>query len=163
MKFKRLKKLILILFIFLVFISAVLIYYIKGYIFNSPEACTVCHVMTEHYNSWKKSTHSKVTKCNDCHVVPEGNKYIAETKTGFWHTVNFLFDRYEKPIKIKNESYYIVIKNCYLCHADLIKPANFQEIHHKKPLPCNSCHSNMMPAPACTECHKKTGHNKIFY
>ncbi|MBK7961920.1 MAG: NapC/NirT family cytochrome c [Bdellovibrionales bacterium] len=45
-------------------------FYAKGYSYMSddPQACINCHVMRENMDSWIKSTHHHVAKCNDCHL-----------------------------------------------------------------------------------------------
>ncbi len=46
--------------------------YARGhsYLTNDPEACANCHVMTDHYAAWTKSSHRAVAVCNDCHTPP---------------------------------------------------------------------------------------------
>ncbi|HND85948.1 MAG TPA: NapC/NirT family cytochrome c, partial [Pseudobdellovibrionaceae bacterium] len=44
--------------------------YAKGYSYMSddPQACINCHIMRENLDTWSKSTHHHVAKCNDCHL-----------------------------------------------------------------------------------------------
>ena len=58
--------------------------YAKGYSYmtNDPAACANCHVMTEQYNGWIKSSHRNVAACNDCHTPPGlVPKYYVKAKT----------------------------------------------------------------------------------
>jgi cytochrome c nitrite reductase small subunit len=162
MKFKKIKKPVFVLSIILLFVSVVMIYYMKGYTFDSPKSCTVCHIMQETYDSWQKSTHNKVTNCNDCHISQKGNKFKEKTKTGYHHTVDFILNRYSKPITLPLEKYDIVIENCYRCHNHPGYAGGFYEVHHKNQMECTKCHYNThgYPIPSCTQCHNKSSHNK---
>ena len=44
--------------------------YARGasYLTNDPAACANCHVMSEQYDGWLKSSHHAVAVCNDCHT-----------------------------------------------------------------------------------------------
>ncbi len=160
MKSKNLKKLILILLVFCFFISAVLIYYIQGYIIDNPKSCNTCHIMNDHYDSWEKSTHNKASTCNDCHISPKKNKYAEEIKIGCKHTINFLFGKYRKPLQISPESHSYVIENCYRCHTYLVYSRGLYIIHHKNAVACIECHSCGNSVPSCTSCHYKSSHYK---
>src|SRR5688572_4651675 len=48
--------------------------YARGasYLGNDPATCANCHVMREHYQAWRKSSHHTVAVCNDCHAPPSG-------------------------------------------------------------------------------------------
>ena len=39
-----------------------------SYLSNNPDGCINCHVMRDHYNSWRTSSHRHVAVCNDCHL-----------------------------------------------------------------------------------------------
>ncbi|MGH7595818.1 MAG: NapC/NirT family cytochrome c [bacterium] len=63
--------------------------YAKGgsYLTNDPAACANCHVMSEHYSGWIKSSHRAVAVCNDCHTPPGFvAKYATKASNGFWHS-----------------------------------------------------------------------------
>jgi len=159
--FKKVKKLIVILIFLLFFTSTAIFYYMKGYIFDNPKSCKICHIMKESCNSWEKSTHSKVTTCSDCHMLSKENRYITGMKTGFHHTVNFFLDRYKKPVSLTHEKLAIVEGNCYKCHTYLVYTGGIYHIHHKKKLECNRCHYEMYGIKNCTECHNKSSHNRM--
>lgn len=160
MTFKRIKKLILLLFTCSVFILLLLIYYIKGYVLDNPKSCTICHIMKEHYDSWEKSTHNKVTTCNDCHILQRENKYKEEIKIGYRHTINFFLNKYQKPINITDESFLVIQENCYSCHNYSVYAQGFHIIHHNNMASCESCHKDGLSTGTCIECHNKAGHNK---
>jgi len=42
-------------------------FYAKGasYMTDNAEACANCHVMSQHYDAWMKSSHRAVAVCND--------------------------------------------------------------------------------------------------
>lgn len=44
--------------------------YAKGasYLQNDPAACVNCHIMSDQYTAWNKSSHRSVAVCNDCHA-----------------------------------------------------------------------------------------------
>ena len=160
MIFKRIKKLILLFFIFSIFTSLVLIYYIKGYVLDNPQSCTICHIMKEHFDSWEKSTHRKVTTCNDCHIPQWRNKYKEEIKIGYRHTINFLLNKYEEPVKITDENFLIVQENCYKCHNYSVYLQGFRIVHHNNMARCESCHKDGLSAGPCSKCHDKSSHAK---
>ncbi|HEX6063808.1 MAG TPA: NapC/NirT family cytochrome c, partial [Longimicrobiales bacterium] len=51
-------------------IGAFTFVYARGssYMTNDPAACANCHIMSEHYAAWTKSSHRAVAVCNDCHA-----------------------------------------------------------------------------------------------
>ena len=78
--------------------------YAKGasYLTNNPAACANCHVMSEHYSAWMKSSHRSVATCNDCHTPHDlVRKYVTKAENGFWHSFAFTSGRYPDPLRIK--------------------------------------------------------------
>ncbi|MEQ8192687.1 MAG: hypothetical protein ABRQ39_32275 [Candidatus Eremiobacterota bacterium] len=133
----------------------------KGYIFDNPKSCKICHIMNESCTSWEKSTHNKVTTCNDCHILSRDNKYITGMKIGFRHTAKFFLDNYKKPISLTPEANSIVNENCCTCHTYLAFERGIHLLHHRKNLQCNTCHYEMYGIKTCTGCHTKSSHNRI--
>ncbi|AKQ64733.1 Cytochrome c nitrite reductase, small subunit NrfH [Myxococcus hansupus] len=78
--------------------------YAKGaaYLQDDPAACANCHIMTEQYDGWRKSSHHAVATCNDCHTpaafVP---KYLTKASNGFWHSFYFTTGTFPDPIRIR--------------------------------------------------------------
>lgn len=81
--------------------------YAKGasYLSNDPKACANCHIMSDQFDGWAKSSHRNVATCNDCHT-PEGfiPKYLTKASNGFWHSYAFTTGDFHEPIRIKGRN-----------------------------------------------------------
>lgn len=125
-------------------------FYAKGYSYMSddPQACINCHVMRENMDSWIKSTHHHVAKCNDCHL-PHNivGKYAIKALNGFNHSVAFTLQNFKDPIKIKSHSLNIVKNSCLSCHQAMV-----QVMEHSGRTQGED--SN------CLRCHQGVGHGK---
>lgn len=98
--------------------------YARGasYLTNDPRACANCHVMREHYDAWRVSSHHHVAVCNDCHAPPDGlAKYATKARNGFNHSVAFTTGRFHEPIEITSRNREITQEQCRRCHADMVE------------------------------------------
>src|SRR5262245_53791046 len=94
--------------------------YAKGwsYMTNDAAACANCHVMTEQYAGWTKSSHRSVAVCNDCHVPHDFvGKYYTKARNGFWHSYYFTTGTFPEPIRATARSREIAEENCRRCHG----------------------------------------------
>ena len=81
--------------------------YAKGwsYLTDNPAACANCHVMSEQYDGWLKSSHRAVATCNSCHTPANFiGKYATKASNGFWHSFFFTTGSYQDNIQIKPHS-----------------------------------------------------------
>jgi cytochrome c nitrite reductase small subunit len=116
--------------------------YAKGaaYMTNDPGACANCHVMREHYDAWRKSSHHAVAVCNDCHT-PSGffGKYSTKAINGWNHSVAFTSGNFHDPIEARPWNKEIAEANCRRCHADLSAAVD----GHGEQLSCVRCHESV--------------------
>ena len=116
-----------------------------AYLSNDPAACTNCHVMQEHFDSWVNSSHRHVAVCNDCHTP---HSFVGKWKTkadnGFFHSLAFTTGRYPVPLQIKARNVRVTQDACLYCHDGTVH--------------------QMMPedpggeVPSCVHCHARVGH-----
>jgi cytochrome c nitrite reductase small subunit len=92
-----------------------------SYLSNDPAACTNCHVMQGHYDSWLQSSHHNVATCNDCHL-PHGfpDKWITKGDNGFFHSLAFTTGDFHEPIQIKDRNRRVTQRACLGCHSGLV-------------------------------------------
>lgn len=123
-------------------------YYAQGasYFSADPTACTNCHVMQDHFDTWQKASHHATATCNDCHVPHDlVGKYVSKAENGFWHSKGFTFMDFHEPIRIKPRNAAVLQFNCVRCHHDLLD----ELIHHG---------SFDDGSNACVRCHMSVGH-----
>lgn len=124
--------------------------YARGasYLTSDPAACANCHVMSEHYAAWMKSSHRAVAVCNDCHAPHElGAKYLVKARNGFWHSVAFTTGRFPDPLRITSANRDVTERACRHCHGAIA-----QGIEHG---------TGATPAGdrmRCARCHRYVGH-----
>ncbi len=119
--------------------------YAKGgsYFTNDPAACANCHVMSDHYNAWIKSSHRSVATCNDCHTPPGVvQKYMTKASNGFWHSFGFTTGMFPDPLRIKPHNREIVEQACRKCHQEIVVAIDNQP-HENSSLSCVSCHGSV--------------------
>lgn len=96
--------------------------YARGYSYltDDPGACANCHVMTEHFDAWNRSSHKAVATCNDCHTPhdPVG-KYVVKAQNGFWHSLYFTTGDYPYPLRIRPSNHEVTERACRYCHAQI--------------------------------------------
>ena len=120
--------------------------YAKGYSYltNDPAACANCHIMTEHYSGWLKSSHRAVAVCNDCHtpasLIP---KYASKASNGFWHSFAFTTGWSKEPLQIKPHNLEITEGACRKCHQEIVSAIE------------GHAEANKIE---CVRCHKSVGH-----
>jgi cytochrome c nitrite reductase small subunit len=116
-----------------------------SYLSDDPEACINCHVMSEQFDSWVKSSHSGFAVCNDCHLPePAVPRWATKTDNGFFHSWAFTFDRFHEPIRIKPRNRRVVQRACVACHLDMV--------HELLPTTVAG------EAIECYQCHADVGH-----
>jgi cytochrome c nitrite reductase small subunit len=121
--------------------------YAKGYSYltNDPAACANCHVMSEQYDGWIKSSHRGVAACNDCHTPPGlAPKYFTKASNGFWHSFAFTTGGFPEPLRIKPVNLEVTEEACRACHQDIV-----QAIDHP---------AGVQEALSCVRCHRDVGH-----
>ena len=116
-----------------------------AYLSSDPNACTNCHVMQSHFDSWQKSSHQNVATCNDCHLShhPVG-KWVTKADNGFFHSLAFTTGDFHEPIQIKERNSRVTQHACLDCHDDYV--------NHMRPV---EPHGDMLQ---CVHCHSSVGH-----
>jgi cytochrome c nitrite reductase small subunit len=130
----------------------VLLVYVSNatsYLSDDPKACINCHIMTPQYATWERSSHARVTNCNDCHVPHDSivRKYMFKAKDGMRHSAMFTLRMEPQVIKAIPESKEVIQANCIRCHSQSIAWA-------KAPM-----HSDWKRA--CTDCHREVPHGRV--
>ncbi|HXV74861.1 MAG TPA: cytochrome c nitrite reductase small subunit [Candidatus Polarisedimenticolaceae bacterium] len=116
-----------------------------AYLSSDPAACTNCHVMQGHFDSWQQSTHRHVTVCNDCHLPPGVlDKWLTKTDNGVMHSYAFTTGDFPDPIRIKPRNARRTQRSCLKCHGELV--------HALGPIDRSG------EMPACVRCHASVGH-----
>ena len=129
--------------------------YARGYSYlsNDPGACANCHVMTEHFDAWNKSSHRAVATCNTCHT-PHNlvGKYTTKARNGFWHSFYFTTGRYPDPLRITERNRVIAENSCKDCHQAIIEAIDppARAAHPKAGHPGEPAN--------CVRCHRYVGH-----
>lgn len=117
----------------------------SSYLTDDPAACANCHVMSDHYNRWVKSSHRKAAVCNDCHT-PSGfaAKYLTKASNGFWHSYAFTTGDFPDPLRIKPHNLEIANEACRKCHTEITEAI-------EGPHPESA-------GISCLPCHRSVGH-----
>jgi len=116
-----------------------------AYLTDDPAACANCHIMSEQYNGWIKSSHRSVATCNDCHTPPGFiPKYLTKASNGFWHSFAFTSGNFPEPLRIKPHNREITERACRKCHEEIVDAI---EGPHPK--------TEML---SCLRCHRSVGH-----
>ena len=118
-----------------------------AYLSSDPAACVNCHIMSEQYDSWRKSGHRAAAVCVDCHL-PHNliGKYAAKAANGYHHSKSFTLQDFHEPIRIKAGNRAILQHNCKRCHAGMtadIQGAGGEEEGG---------------GVDCLKCHRRVGH-----
>jgi cytochrome c nitrite reductase small subunit len=129
-------------------LGAYTFWYAQGgsYFSSDPRSCMNCHIMRDQFDSWQKSSHHHVAKCNDCHL-PHAfvDKYLAKAENGFFHSKAFTLQDFPEPIRIKPRNAAILNANCIHCHKDLVGDL----LHHG---------AFADATDQCVRCHAGVGH-----
>jgi cytochrome c nitrite reductase small subunit len=121
--------------------------YAKGgsYLTNNPASCANCHIMTEQYDGWTRSSHHAVATCNDCHTPPGlVAKYATKASNGFWHSFYFTTGNFHEPIRIKPRNREVTELACRKCHLDIVQAIETMP--------------NASGKTSCIRCHNSVGH-----
>ncbi len=114
-----------------------------AYLSNEPTACTNCHVMQGHFDSWVKSSHHGVATCNDCHLPHDfAGKWLVKADNGFFHSLAFTTNDFHEPIQIKARNRRVTQNACLHCHGDLVH-SMFPVERGGDMLWCVHCHSDV--------------------
>ncbi len=148
--------------------------YAKGasYLSTDPAVCANCHIMSEHYAAWQRSSHRAVARCADCHMPHDFvGKYVAKASNGFWHSLAFTTGRFPDPLQIKPRNRVITEQTCRDCHADIVaaidpgpggEPIEFRSGSGGDPATSRpQIHDGVMDAgdrETCIRCHTYVGH-----
>ena len=133
--------------------------YAKGYSYlsNDPSACANCHVMTEHFDAWNKSSHRAVATCNSCHTPHTlVGKYVTKARNCFWHSFYFTTGRYPDPLRITDRNRVIAENSCKDCHEAIIAAIDPPARGAQSATPPVAAHTGQ-PAN-CVRCHRYVGH-----
>ena len=119
-----------------------------SYLSDSPEVCTNCHVMREHYDGWLASSHTSVAVCNDCHAPHDGAlaKYWAKARSGLAHSWAFTTGRFPDRILIGQASREITESACRHCHAPITAAIDGSHADAQA-LDCLRCHQGVGHGP----------------
>ncbi len=126
-----------------------------SYLSDDPAACINCHVMVPQFATWERSSHGRVTICNDCHV-PQDNfikKYFFKASDGMRHSFMFTFRLEPQVIQIKQAGKNAVQENCIRCHSNLIHPISVRAIGNQKIQEEGDGY--------CWDCHREVPHGRV--
>ena len=126
-----------------------------SYLSDKPETCMNCHVMSPQFATWQRSSHARVTVCNDCHV-PHDNflrKYAFKAQDGLRHATMFTLRLEPQVIHIKEAGVKVVQENCIRCHSSLVNDVSAHRVTG----------DNYMNGEGrlCWQCHRETPHGRV--
>lgn len=122
-------------------------FYAKGgsYLTNDPAACANCHVMSEQYDGWIRSSHRAVAVCNDCHTPADPlGKYSTKLLNGWHHSFAFTTGDFPDVIQITPRNRAITEHSCRKCHQDVV--GGIEGTHEG------------VEEMSCVRCHDSVGH-----
>jgi cytochrome c nitrite reductase small subunit len=120
--------------------------YARGasYLTNDPAACANCHIMSEHFAAWTKSSHRTVAACNDCHTPHSFfGKYATKARNGFWHSFYFTTGRYPDPLRITPSNHAVTEGACRHCHEEIVDAIEHGGEREEDRLSCVRCHARV--------------------
>ncbi len=126
-----------------------------SYLSDRPETCMNCHVMAPQYATWQRSSHARVTVCNDCHV-PHDNffrKYAFKAQDGLRHATMFTLRLEPQVIHIKEAGVKVVQENCIRCHSSLVNDVSAHKVTGDNYLNGEG--------RLCWQCHRETPHGRV--
>lgn len=112
-----------------------------SYLSDDPEACVNCHVMNAQYASWRRSSHTHVATCNDCHVPHEtiAHAYAFKARDGLYHSAVFTLRWEPQVIRMSSAAIPVVEANCRRCHGRTLEAVAARQ-HQSGDLRCWDCH-----------------------
>jgi len=113
-----------------------------SYLYDSPETCINCHIMTDAYASWQRGSHGHVATCNDCHVPHENmvSKYGFKALDGTKHSAVFTLGTEPQVLELSATAVPVVQKNCIRCHQ---KQLEMVRLSSSKEQACWKCHQTI--------------------
>ena len=145
-----------------------------NYTKNDPSFCTMCHLTSEGYSSWEKSSHYQMI-CQECHRmnVVEGNKLLlgyyvkgdskvkqTHGREEPWNTCLQCHNREaaQGSVTFRNSyghALHVFMKkvNCNQCHSGALHSMKVESAN------CRTCHSDKLvhgmgtAGTACLNCH----------
>lgn len=133
--------------------------YARGasYLTNDPAACANCHIMSEHYAAWIKSSHHTAAACNDCHTPHDLlGKYATKARNGFWHSFYFTTGGYPDPLRITGRNRAITENACRDCHRTIVEAIDPETPPRQITLSPTDAHPGV--DASCIRCHRYVGH-----
>lgn len=126
-----------------------------SYLSDDPKACMNCHVMAPQFATWERSSHARVTVCNDCHVPHDNaiSKYAFKAMDGTRHSFMFTFRLEPQVIRIHDAGTAVVQQNCIRCHSHLT-----QNVKERFITLDVQQHGG---GKLCWECHRETPHGRV--
>lgn len=123
-----------------------------SYLSDRPETCINCHIMIPEYDSWRHSSHGRMTVCNDCHVPHDSplRKYAFKAADGLRHATVFTLRREPQVIHMRAAGQAAVQANCRRCH---------QRLFQHQPAPVMA--RGMAAGRLCWECHRHVPHGRV--
>jgi cytochrome c nitrite reductase small subunit len=119
--------------------------YARGasYLTNDPAACANCHVMQEHYDAWRKSSHKSVAVCNDCHAPKSFlPKMWVKARNGWNHSVAFTTQDFHEPLEITEKNRRVTEAACRRCHGEMAEMIEGPHLGGDE-LRCVRCHDSV--------------------
>lgn len=113
----------------------------SSYLSDSPDACMNCHVMTDAYVSWQRSSHGHCALCTDCHV-PHANiiaRYAFKACDGAKHSYVFTASTQPQVIKLSRRAVPVVKANCVRCHNARLEMVRLASASERR---CWDCHES---------------------
>ena len=117
-----------------------------SYLHDDPGACINCHVMTDAYVSWQRSSHGRVAVCVDCHVPHSSMaaKYAYKAQDGLKHSYVFTMRKEPQVLELSSRAVAVVQANCIRCHSHVVgrgfKSAPTAGLLERQ---CWDCHQNV--------------------
>lgn len=127
----------------------------SSYLSDDPAACVNCHVMNPQFATWQRSSHSRVTTCNDCHVPHENfiRTYLFKASDGLRHATMFTFRLEPQVIRIKEAGIGVVQDNCIRCHSKFI--------NQTKLVAMSGGTIGHGSGRLCWDCHREVPHGRV--
>lgn len=91
-----------------------------SYATDDAAVCANCHVMSDHYAAWMKSSHRDVATCNDCHTAPGTvSKYLTKATSGLRHSTAFTAGGFPDALVITQSGARVTEQACRSCHEQM--------------------------------------------
>jgi cytochrome c nitrite reductase small subunit len=126
-----------------------------SYFSDDPRTCLNCHVMRSEYATWFHGSHSRLARCNECHV-PQDNllrHYAFKAVDGLRHAVIFTLRQEPQAISMRPAGRRVVADNCFRCHTALFTEA----VRIGESPWWHSAHAGR----DCWQCHRDTPHGRV--